>query len=74
MGQVPVFIESVAINDECFRAQFQCIDGTVHSCDAGPQDIHFVNLTSCNHSNGPCQGIALYLTAQCITLPCRELL
>ena len=66
MGQVPVFLKAVAIDNDGLRAHCQLVKGTVHGQNGGIQDVDFVYLRRCDDTYGPCHGIALDDIAQLV--------
>lgn len=69
-----VRVEAVAVYDEMLWAHLECIDGSVHGCDACAEDVHLVNLLWSDDAHSPRYGIALNLLAQTIALLRCELL
>jgi len=77
LGTVRVFIvgvESVAVDDEGFGTNGKGIDGSVHGCDAGTEDVHLVDFGCSHNAQCPGYGIALDFLAECIALVGCELL
>ena len=72
MRQIMVAGKPVSVDNQCLRSYLQCIDGTVHSQDARPKYVQFVDFLCCHYSQCPTDGIAFYLVAKGIPLFCRK--
>ena len=74
MGQVTIRLEAVAIDNDSLGAHLQTVKSTVHSKDAGVEDIDTVDFFGRNNAYRPSHSITLNLLAQCLSLLVGELL
>ena len=74
MGDIGIFIETVAVNEQMLRPDRELANSPMHGQKRGTENIYLINLLGRHHSYRPCYRLFLYHFPECIALLFCQLL
>ena len=74
VGNVGIFLETVAVDEQVLRTDGELVDGAVHGQERGVEDVDFVDFLRRDDAHGPRQGLPLDDLAQSVSLVLGQLL
>ena len=71
-GNVGVGLETIAVDDDEFRAHAELVECPVHGQNGSVENVDLVDFFGCHDTYGPRRRVALDNVAQGVSLSCRE--